>query len=97
MNDTTLKALADQAIRFAVNGSSDFLHSRGIDARQHVDALLPLLREEAGRAAAKALLDVREAVAANMHAVAEATFAASMKLAGIAAARRLIAQMEVPS
>jgi hypothetical protein len=94
MNNDSLKALADQAIRFVVNGSSDYLRKHGIDPREHLDALLPLLREEATKGAAEALDDAAAAYAANMPQVAEQTFAATMLLAGVAAAKRFVAQQE---
>jgi hypothetical protein len=93
MNNASLVLLADQAIRFAVNGAYDYLRTQGIDARKHVDALLPILREEAGRGAAVGIDDARAAFEANMPQVATATFAATMNLAGIAAAKRFVAQM----
>lgn len=81
--DAFVKAAADMAMRAA----ADYLHLNNLAASVNVSALIIALRKHVKDRMFAALDDTKAAFECNMRQAAEATFAASMKLAGIEAAK----------
>lgn len=91
----TTSALDEFAVRAAessMRGAVEFLAPVGTPrptwSHDEVESLLVLIREETKKALPAALKDAREAMESGMGGFATATFTASMRLAGIAAAKR---------
>lgn len=82
--------LADAAVMIAARGAAEYIrkHWHGLPPQSD---LLPLLKEEVKAAIPQALDDAKQALEAHMTEAAEQTFAASMVIAGIAAAKAYIA------
>lgn len=79
--------LADQAML----ASSDYLKQNQVEVTEvFLEVLIPKLRAHAKAAVKQALADGREAYEANMPGYISQTVAASMRLAGIAAAKEAI-------
>ena len=79
--------LARAAMEFAVAGAREYADRNGIFL--DLDALSDRLAQHLRATMRGALDDARDAIDAGMVQVAEQTFAASMALAGIAAAKEL--------
>lgn len=84
-NSRLLDGLAAAALGAAFKGAQDYLAKHKLFADQ--DALAACVRSWVAIKMQEALRDAREAIDANMHVIACHTFAATMVLAGIEAAR----------
>lgn len=84
--ERTLDRLGEIAADAAMRGAAEWVR-RHPDAPLNTEALTLALRAHARDALDDALAHAREALNAGMGAVAELSFLASMRLAGIAAAR----------
>jgi hypothetical protein len=89
-----LDLLGNQAAQMMMRGAVDFLRAKGITAdRVDLDALVAELRARSARAVDEAMRDARDALAVpGMERIAEATFATTMRLHGIEAAKAVVAK-----
>lgn len=86
-----IDSLGSRAAEMAMQGAADYIRRQGLTSAQiDVDALIKALKRIAPAAALRAMDDAREAWAANMPQVAQATFAATMMAAGIEAAKEIL-------
>ena len=88
--NSPMDKLADAAVMMAARGARQYLDVHKLAADPAV--LTECLKTRVKAAFPKALDEVRDAISAGMHAVAEQTFAASMRLAGIEAAKEAAAK-----
>lgn len=95
MNDAQMKDLVDIAASAMLEGAAAYMRANGRDPRAHADALTTSVREIAATALTAALNDARDAINIGMVDVGVATFVASMRLAGIAAAKRVLGEQEM--
>jgi len=79
--DELIKVAADEAMKAAAE------YIRKNNLRYEIDAMVACIRSHMQANLKSALHDAKEAFDANMPKVAEATFIASMRLAGIEAAK----------
>ncbi len=88
-----IQALASVALRHALSGALAYFRKEGrMPTEAEAPALEAAFKEELDTTLPGALDDAKEALAANMTDVAVATFAASLRLAGIRAAKRVLGQ-----
>lgn len=80
-----MEALADAAVMMAARGARQYLDTHKLTADPA--ALTSCLKSWVKIKFPEALKDAKDAISAGMHAVAEQTFAATMRLAGIEAAK----------
>ena len=80
-----MDALADAAVMMAARGARQYLDTHKLTADPA--ALTACLKSWVKAKFPEALKDAKDAISAGMHAVAEQTFAATMRLAGIEAAK----------
>lgn len=80
-----MDALADAAVMMAARGARQYLDTHKLTADPA--ALTACLKSWVKIKFPEALKDAKDAISAGMHQMAEATFAATMKLAGIEAAK----------
>ena len=90
MTDSQISDLASESIRAAARGAAEYLAQNGGDDVS-ADDLHPVLVRHVQAALPGAIKDCNEAADCGMGAVAATTYMASMTLAGIAAAKELIA------
>jgi hypothetical protein len=92
MNQATIDALGIAAAEQMMRGAAELIRSRGLSSKAvDLDAIVEEIRRRAPAAIDQALRDARDALEVpGMNAIAEATFAATFRLAGIAAARAVI-------
>lgn len=85
--DTNMQALADGAVRIARDAAAEYLarHNQPYNVQRLTDAFMLHVKP----AIMPALDDFAEAYACGMRQIADVTFAASMRLAGIAAAKSI--------
>ncbi|MBI1850187.1 MAG: hypothetical protein HYR85_07565 [Planctomycetes bacterium] len=81
-----MNELLELAIRAAAAAAQDEL---GGEKRIQLDQLRDALQDELGRAGPSALQELHENMDAGLTSAAAATFLASMRLAGIRAARKI--------
>ena len=88
-----LDRFAQEAVKVMMNAAVDWCHVHGNrPTDEQIDRLDSALRERTDAAIAEGLRDAREAHEAGMVQVVPATFLASMRTAGIEAARAVFAQ-----
>jgi len=86
-----LEVLATKAAHVMMRGAVQFLRSKGIASESvDLDALVVELRSRSAPALDVALRDAKDALAAGMDRVAEATFVSTMALAGMEAAKAVV-------
>ncbi len=92
MDSPATAALADRAVEMAMKSAAEYIRQNSTlpPDQIHYGSAGEILREEVKAALSEALTDAREALDANMGDVAVHTFAASMRLAGIRAAKRIL-------
>lgn len=87
----SIDALGTKAANLTAYGFRDYVHAHGITVTvADLDRAVVLLRTHCKAALFTALDDARDALSTGMDKVAEATFAATMRLAGIKAAKELV-------
>ena len=79
--------LVTRAADLSMNAAATYCHENKIDTTE-VDVLLAHLQTEVKVVIEDAIADAKAAIDANMVEMASATFAASMRLAGINAAKK---------
>lgn len=85
------KVAANLATNYAMSAAASYFAAKGRTATEEdAVALGDALADELTAAIPEALDDVKEALDAHMGEAAVATFAASMRLAGIRAAKKVI-------
>lgn len=88
MNTDRLGTVAANA---TMTGAAEYIRSKNLSSSQvDLDRLTDECRKAAKAALGQALADAKEALECGMGAAAEATFLASMKLAGIQAAKAVV-------
>lgn len=87
-----LETLGTKAAEVMMRGAVHFIRARGIaTADVDIDALVRELRARSAAAVDEAMRDAKAALAVpGMERIAEATFATTMQLAGIQAAKAVI-------
>lgn len=80
--------LVAAAARLSMTAAVQYCQRNGLDAKSRLDALLANLKVETAKGFREGMADARLALEANMGAVAETTFAASLMNAGVRAAKR---------
>jgi len=85
-----LRTFAATAATIAMEAFRDYTAANNIDT-DDIDRACELLRSNMRTGLGTALADAKEALDANMPQAAEATFAASMRLIGISAAKQFAA------
>lgn len=85
-------ALANRAGEIAMRAAADYIRRTAPGANIDHDYAADRIRFHCSEAFPQALNDAKEAIEANMADVAVQTFAASIRLAGINAAREIIAE-----
>lgn len=88
---SNVDALGTRAAHFAMVGAADRINALGLKGSIDVDAVIAALKRIAPAASLAAMDDAREAFAAGMTHAGEATFRASMVLAGIKAVNEVVA------
>ena len=87
----SVDSLGSQAANVAMKGAAEYLRTKGQKPNDaQIDAIVEALRRHTKNAVSSALADAKAAVEAGMGGFANATFFASMKLAGIAAAKEIV-------
>jgi hypothetical protein len=96
MAANALDQIVDKGCETALQSMVAYLRQRMLipHAKADIDQLVKLGREEVKAAMDGALKDYSDAIGAGMCAVGRASFAASMSLAGVAAAKRYITWKE---
>jgi hypothetical protein len=84
-----MQDLGTFAATLAMQGAAEWLKANDLVRTTDLDAVCVAIRRHATQAVHEALADAREAFEAGMTNAASATFAATMKLAGIAAAKEI--------
>lgn len=90
-NLSVIDLFGTRAATIAMRGAADFMAANGLkpDRDINLEALTLALRLKLHEVTHGALADARDAFEAGMPEVAEATFAASMRLAGIDAVKEV--------
>ncbi len=88
MTENKIDQLASSAANYAMQAAALYLRQVEYTISDY-DAVIAVLRRHVKEALPAALDDVREALAAHTTQVAMETFFASMRLAGIAAAKEI--------
>lgn len=88
--DQQMNELADRAVTMAARGAFAWMREHGYDARAYINELTAALRTSVKAALPAALDDMKKALESRMDDAAELTFALSMGLAGVEAARTAV-------
>lgn len=94
MNASNLDRFASQAADTGLSAALDYAIAQGLSREEilaKADDFCREVRAEMKKAIGPALADARQAVEAGMSGMASATFLASMRLAGIEGAKRVLA------
>jgi len=83
------EALGTVAANITMNASADYIRRNNLTVTDY-ETTANVIRDYCKRAVLEALEDAKEALETGMDHVAEATFQATMKMAGIEAVKKLI-------
>ena len=90
MTDQTTDRIVSTAATIAMKAAVDYCARNGVELTpDRINALVDALRRHVKAAFDEAIQGAREAIEARMDVIASATFAASMRLAGIDAAKEV--------
>lgn len=94
MLEVDVNPLAMRVIEIATGAAADYFRSKQLDPKS-VDpgVLADALKHYIKASWDEALKDAKDAMDANMRQVAEMTFAATFRVAGIAAAKRVLGEI----
>lgn len=95
MTDKQIDTLGTKAAEAAMKGAADYIKAHGLRDGMDLDRVTVLIRVTAKAALPQALADAKDAMDANLYAVAQQTFMASMVLAGVQAVKDYQKEVEL--